>query len=242
MFSKDEHATRYPGITPLSHESDQQIKQEVAKMLHEVEEAHERDLLRDAISKAESLPNTPEVPTQYAYSGPVHHVGTFTVDGKKYDAWAPAASGITSPLGQRPFEEFVRTGKVTTVTANTSSPKMPPEEPYEDEYASERAVPEYGNQTFLALLGQIADMHHKKSAGYAGGRTDTWSNFRECEDFGVDAFTGVIVRMADKWSRIKSLKRNAAHDQIGESMRDTLMDMASYALIAICLLDEQQQE
>lgn len=95
-----------------------------------------------------------------------------------------------------------------------------------------------GSPAYLALLGSMADLHHRKNAGYAGGKSDPWDNFRECQQFGVDVVDGVLVRMSDKWKRIQSLRRNPANDMVGESIKDTLMDLASYALIAVCLIEE----
>lgn len=97
-----------------------------------------------------------------------------------------------------------------------------------------------GSPAYLALLEEMADLHRRKNAGYAGGKTDPWDNFRECEDFGLGAYVGVLVRIGDKWKRIKSLQRNPANERVGESKRDTLMDLAAYALIAVCLLDEER--
>lgn len=114
--------------------------------------------------------------------------------------------------------------------------------PFEWQYKVEVDEPDTptqdGSPEYLKLLEQMADLHRRKNAGYSGGKEDPWSNFRECNDFGVDSFTGVLVRMSDKWSRVKSLKRNANNEQVGESMRDTLIDLASYALIATILLKE----
>lgn len=99
-----------------------------------------------------------------------------------------------------------------------------------------------GSPEYLKLLSDMADLHKRKNAGYAGGTGDPWSNFREADSLGSSAFTGVLIRMSDKWSRIKSLKRNPANDQVNESMRDTLFDLAAYSLIAICLIDEINKE
>jgi len=47
--------------------------------------------------------------------------------------------------------------------------------------------------------------------------------------------------MTDKWSRIQSLRRDASNDRVGESILDTLRDLAAYALIAVCLIEEEQE-
>lgn len=95
---------------------------------------------------------------------------------------------------------------------------------------------------YLALLDKMKDLHQRKNAGYSGDDPDPWLNFRQCEDFGISAEQGVITRMSDKWSRFRSLWRKPEHDQVGEAIEDTLMDLAAYSLVLICLLEERKQQ
>ena len=92
---------------------------------------------------------------------------------------------------------------------------------------------------YLKLLDDMRDLHNRKNSGYAGQSNDPWINFRECELFGITSADGVITRMGDKWSRLRSLWRNPANDQVNEPITDTLMDLAAYALILVCLLQEK---
>jgi len=87
----------------------------------------------------------------------------------------------------------------------------------------------------------MKDLHFKKNAGYSGDSQDRWANFRMAENFGISAFLGCLVRMSDKFIRIQNLVNNPKNEQVGESIKDTLMDLASYALIAYCLLTEQEE-
>jgi hypothetical protein len=99
-----------------------------------------------------------------------------------------------------------------------------------------------GSPEYLALLDQMRDLHVNKSAGYAGAdNPDPWSNFRQSERFGLAPEIGALVRMSDKWSRICALVRDPANDKINESVEDTAMDPAAYALIYICLRRERQE-
>lgn len=95
------------------------------------------------------------------------------------------------------------------------------------------------SQRYLALLDEMIELHKAKAAGYSGDNPDTWVNFRGAEDWGISAFDGCMVRMTDKVKRAQNLRKNPDNDKVGESMRDTLMDLAAYALIGICLLEEQ---
>lgn len=95
------------------------------------------------------------------------------------------------------------------------------------------------SEAYRTLLTEAWDLHVRKNAGYAGAdNPDPWANFRLCETFGVSAFEGCMVRLSDKYARATSLMRDMANEQVGESLRDTLRDLAAYANIAVCLLDE----
>ena len=99
-----------------------------------------------------------------------------------------------------------------------------------------------GDPNYLRLLEDMKALHIAKNAGYSGDSPDRWANFRLSESFGVSSFLGVMVRMSDKWIRITNLIKNPKNDQVGESIRDTLMDLASYALIAVCIMDETKEK
>ena len=89
------------------------------------------------------------------------------------------------------------------------------------------------------VLMESRALHVRKNAGYAGhDQPDPWANFRLSQVFGISPFDGVLVRMSDKYIRTVNLRRNPSNEQVGESLLDTLFDLAAYALIAICLLRE----
>ena len=95
---------------------------------------------------------------------------------------------------------------------------------------------------YLELLDQMKELHVKKNAGYSGkDNPDAWANFRMAESFGVSAFKGCLVRMSDKYIRVTNLVKNPLNEQVGENLKDTLFDLAAYALISICLLEEQEK-
>jgi hypothetical protein len=99
------------------------------------------------------------------------------------------------------------------------------------------------SKRYLELLDSAKDLHIRKNAGYSGAdNPDPWANFRMAEDFGVSAFRGCLVRMSDKYIRITNLLKDPNNEQVGENIKDTLMDLSAYALIAVCLLEEQENE
>ena len=96
-----------------------------------------------------------------------------------------------------------------------------------------------GSLQFFATLRQMWAIHLAKNAGYAGeDNPDSFANFRECEDIDVSSFKGVLVRFGDTWSRVKHHVKNPKKEQVGESITDTLIDMANYTVIALCLYEE----
>ena len=97
------------------------------------------------------------------------------------------------------------------------------------------------SKRFLELVKEIEVLHDKKNAGYAGESADPFNNFKFSTLFGVSAFVGCLVRMADKFMRISNLSKNLKADQVGETVKDTLLDLSVYCLIAICLYEEEQE-
>jgi len=69
----------------------------------------------------------------------------------------------------------------------------------------------------------------KKNNDYADPK-DALSNFREFGSFGV------IVRMGDKWNRIKNITKNQKVDVKDESIQDSLMDMINYCVICLVMM------
>lgn len=95
--------------------------------------------------------------------------------------------------------------------------------------------------SYRKLLDDAWALHEAKNAGYAGeDNPDPWANFRMSEAFGISALDGCLVRMSDKYIRVTNLRRHPSNDKVNESIRDTLLDLSAYALIAVCLMDEEQ--
>ena len=105
----------------------------------------------------------------------------------------------------------------------------------QSELLSKRADRMPGNAEYLKLLDDMRDLHISKSADY-GKATDTWANFRNSAKLGVEPWVGAMIRAEDKLVRIESLIQNGSLKN--ESVEDSLMDLAAYALIALVLRRE----
>ena len=97
-----------------------------------------------------------------------------------------------------------------------------------------------GHPRFKELLEEIKDLHERKNTNYAT-EEDPLSNLRKSESFGIPGYMGCLVRMSDKWSRIQELTKGK-EDLVGESLKDTLQDLASYSLLCIILLEEYERK
>jgi hypothetical protein len=95
-----------------------------------------------------------------------------------------------------------------------------------------------GHPGFYKLLEKMGDIHSRKNGNYAKA-SDSLSNFRLSNELGIDPFKGCLIRMSDKWSRICQLSKGVP-DLVGESLEDTLIDLANYSLISILLLREKR--
>jgi hypothetical protein len=99
-----------------------------------------------------------------------------------------------------------------------------------------------GSLRFKQLLAYQMETHVRKGGDYSGSGRDTLTNLRQAADIGVAPSIGVLVRMSDKWERIKSLVRDKRIDQpfvVDESIFDTLLDLSNYSLLDIIMLEEE---
>ena len=92
------------------------------------------------------------------------------------------------------------------------------------------------SKTVLRIFKELIELHEAKDSDYGG--SDSLSNFRTSEQFGVPAWKGASIRMADKWSRFLSLAKKPNPAVTSESIEDTLRDIAVYAVIVLALREE----
>lgn len=92
---------------------------------------------------------------------------------------------------------------------------------------------------FYQLLDEARDTHNIKQKDY-GTDEDPFANVRAGGDFGIPAWVGCMIRANDKMRRIQAFARKG--ELVNESLRDSLMDLAVYALIGIVLLEQEQAQ
>jgi hypothetical protein len=113
----------------------------------------------------------------------------------------------------------------------------PLEEWYRNEFAEfESSNQRPGSLPFLELLEVVRQLHLSKSQDY-GSESDPLANIRSGADFvNIEPWRGCLVRVADKVQRLKTFCKTGR--LVHEGVRDTLLDLAAYSLLAIVLFDE----
>lgn len=86
------------------------------------------------------------------------------------------------------------------------------------------------NPLFNTLLDQIKDTHEKKNHDYGN------SFAKSMDEFGMLA---AAIRLSDKLNRFKSLIKSEAQVK-DESIEDTLLDMAAYAVMTVEYLKKKK--
>jgi len=99
----------------------------------------------------------------------------------------------------------------------------------------------YGHPGFYELLERMAQVHSDKNHDYAGFGGDPLANFRVCENMGVEAWRGALVRICDKISRVWSFAKQDELTVKDESVEDTLLDMSNYCLLCLLLYRERDK-
>jgi hypothetical protein len=107
----------------------------------------------------------------------------------------------------------------------------------QDETAQQITGTPSGSKPFIELLEEIKQLHLKKSADYGAGE-DPFANCRASEEIDIPGWLGTWIRARDKVHRIDQFAKRG--ELANESVEDSLMDLASYALIALVLFRESQ--
>ena len=97
------------------------------------------------------------------------------------------------------------------------------------------------SEQFYRLLENMKTVHDAKRHDYAS-KEDIFKNFRTCEMADIPAWKGVAIRIGDKFSRLMSFVKQEELKVKDERIKDTLIDMANYALICAILYDETKQK
>jgi len=96
---------------------------------------------------------------------------------------------------------------------------------------------------FAEILKELKKLHDAKNKDYAQPDRPL-SNLQECEDMGIPGWIGIVVRLGDKYSRLKQCARKYfINEELAvkdETVRETLRDNAIYSILAMILYEEAE--
>lgn len=94
------------------------------------------------------------------------------------------------------------------------------------------------NLLFSQVLAKVWLLHAVKGLDY-GTDEDPFANLRASTEWGVPAWLGALVRENDKTRRLQTFARRGT--LANESVEDSLLDKAVYAILAYILFQEDQK-
>lgn len=90
---------------------------------------------------------------------------------------------------------------------------------------------ESNENPFKKITKEMMELYEMKNADYGSSASDTYKKF------GMNAY---LVRMNDKLNRAITLVNNDNQQVKSESLRDTLIDLANYSVLAIIDLEKEE--
>lgn len=78
-----------------------------------------------------------------------------------------------------------------------------------------------------------------KNKDYTAGQ-GPFANFEGAADFGVDPLVGLMLRMSDKFQRVKAYAKNNQLAVPGEGLEDAFKDIIGYSHLALGILHDKK--
>lgn len=82
--------------------------------------------------------------------------------------------------------------------------------------------------TFAQITNELNELYAAKNSDYGDSFNDLFSEF---------GLITVVIRLQDKMNRLKTIAKNGGEYSVkDETIRDTLMDLANYSIMALMRL------
>lgn len=95
----------------------------------------------------------------------------------------------------------------------------------------------FKDETAISILDNMQSVYEAKDNDYSATGLPM-GNLRKCEDAGIDAWRGCLIRIGDKMSRLENFLKNKEYLVVSEKAEDTVVDLANYAILMSCLVEE----
>ena len=87
-------------------------------------------------------------------------------------------------------------------------------------------------ERFKQITEEMQELCKRKNSDYGSSVNETYKRY---------GLVSYLVRMEDKINRVRNLVLNKNQKVEDEKIRDTLMDLASYSILAIIDLEQDQK-
>lgn len=81
---------------------------------------------------------------------------------------------------------------------------------------------------FREIANDLGELYEKKNAAYGNSFGETYQKL---------GIISAVTRISDKYNRLCNLATNPDIDNLGESLEDTLKDLAAYAIMTLIELN-----
>jgi hypothetical protein len=157
--------------------------------------------------------------------------------GKPHDEWYDVSQPVTEPMPEVAEAEETQHIEWDRIANEQYLDDLLEQQRLRGDGLLNREQP--GSLPFLELLEELRQLHLSKSQDY-GSESDPLANIRQGAEFvGIEPWRGCLVRVADKVQRLKTYCRTGR--LVHEGVRDTLLDLSAYSLLAIVLFDEDKR-
>lgn len=85
---------------------------------------------------------------------------------------------------------------------------------------------------FRKIAEEIGNLYEKKNAAYGNSFGETYQKL---------GIVSAVTRISDKYNRLCTLAKNPDVDNLGESLEDTLKDMAAYSIMTLMEMKGENQ-
>ena len=85
---------------------------------------------------------------------------------------------------------------------------------------------------FKKIATELGELYEKKNNAYGNSFTETFKKL---------GIISAVTRISDKYNRLCNLSTNPDIDNLGESLEDTLRDMASYCIMTVMELENKKK-
>lgn len=87
-------------------------------------------------------------------------------------------------------------------------------------------------EKFRKIASELGELYEAKNKAYGNSFSETYNKL---------GIISAVTRISDKYNRLCNLVKNPDIDNLGESLEDTLRDMASYCIMAVMEFNKEEK-